>query len=108
MLPQERERLQQILLFRALEFPLKEIKEILYARNFDRNKALEQQIELLQLKKEHLEKLITFARGILMIGGKTMDFSVLTQANTENIDNVCGGTAEFSSDAIGIYCRQNR
>ena len=38
-----------------------------------------------------------------------MDFSVLTQANTENIDNACGdGTAEFASDAIDIYCRQNR
>ena len=32
--------------------------------NFDRNKALEQQIELLTMKKEHLENLISFARGI--------------------------------------------
>lgn len=69
------EILQQILLFRELEFPLKEIKAIISASNYDRDKALEQQIELLQLKKEHLENLITFARGIKMIGGKTMDFS---------------------------------
>ena len=39
------ERLQQILLFKELEFPLKEIKKIIDAPNFDRNKALEQQIE---------------------------------------------------------------
>ena len=44
------ERLQQILLFRELEFPLKQIKEILDSKCFDRNKALEQQIELLTLK----------------------------------------------------------
>ena len=69
------ERLQQILLFRELEFPLKEIKGVLDAPNFDRNKALEQQIELLTLKKEHLENLINFARGIKMLGVKHMDFS---------------------------------
>ncbi|MCD8357251.1 MAG: MerR family transcriptional regulator [Clostridia bacterium] len=69
------EKLQQILLFRELEFPLKKIKEIISASNFDRNKALEQQITMLQLKKEHLENLITFARGIQLIGVKTMDFS---------------------------------
>ena len=70
------ERLQQILLFKELEFSLKEIKEIMDAPNFDREKALEQQIELLTLKKEHLENLIDFARGIKTIGVKKMDFSV--------------------------------
>ena len=34
------DRLQQILLFKELEFPLKEIKGIIDAPNFDRNKAL--------------------------------------------------------------------
>lgn len=69
------ERLQHILLFRELEFPLKEIKAILNSSDFDRNRALEQQIELLMLKKEHIENLITFARGIRGIGVKHMDFS---------------------------------
>lgn len=69
------ERLQQILLFRELEFPLKEIKAIIDSDNFDRNLALEQQIELLTLKKERLENLILFARGIKMLGVKHMDFS---------------------------------
>ncbi len=77
------ERLQQILLFRELEFPLKEIKEILSSPDFDRNKALEQQITLLTMKKEHLENLIDFARGIQLIGVKTMDFSVF---DTNKID----------------------
>ena len=72
------ERLQHIMLFRELEFSLKDIKEIVNGSNFDRNKALEQQIQLLTLKKEHIENLIIFARGIRGIGVKNMkniDFS---------------------------------
>ena len=78
------ERLQQILLFRELEFSLKEIKEIIDAPNFDKEKALEQQIELLLLKKEHIENLIDFARGIKMIGVKKMDFTVF---DTKKMDD---------------------
>jgi len=70
------ERLQQILLFKELEFPLKEIKKIIAAPNFDRNKALEQQIELLTMKKEHLENLIDFARKIKTTGVSKMEFNV--------------------------------
>lgn len=77
------ERLQQILLFRELEFPLKEIGRIIHDKDFDRNKALEQQIELLTLKKEHLEKLITFARGIRMTGGRNMDFTAFDTKKIE-------------------------
>ena len=77
------ERLQQILLFRELEFPLKEIKKILDSDGFDRKKALEQQIELLTLKKEHLENLITFARGIKRTGVKAMDFKVFDKSKLD-------------------------
>ena len=70
------ETLQQILLFRELEFPLKDIRRIIRSPSFNRQKALEQQITLLELKKEHLENLIGLARGIITSGGKTeMDFS---------------------------------
>ena len=93
------ERLQQILLFKELEFPLKEIKGIIEAPNFDRNRALEQQIELLIMKKEHLENLIDFARGIKGIGMKYMDFKVF---DTKKIDEYFkrakeqwGQTAEY-------------
>jgi len=78
------ERLQQILLFRELEFPLKEIKTILDSPDFDRTKALTQQIELLTMKKEHLEKLITFAREIKLKGYKNMDFTVF---DTKKLDD---------------------
>ena len=66
-------RLQMILLFRELEFPLKDIKGILDSPDFDRNKALEQQIELLELKKAHTENLILLARGMKMLGVKYME-----------------------------------
>lgn len=69
------ETLQQILLFRELEFPLKEIKTIIMSSDFDKEKALNQQIELLTLKKEHLENLISFARGLNKKGANKMDFS---------------------------------
>ena len=58
------ERLQYILLFKELQFSLKEIKGILDSPDFDRGRALEQQITLLEMRKEHLENLIDFARGI--------------------------------------------
>ncbi len=77
------EKLQQILLFRELKFPLKEINDIVNSPNFDRSRALDQQIELLTLRKEHLENLIAFARGIKMLGVKRMDFSVF---DTKKID----------------------
>ena len=49
----ELERLQQILLFRELSFPLKDIAHILSSPSFDRSRALEQQITLLTMQKEH-------------------------------------------------------
>ena len=70
------ERLQMILLFRELEFPLKEIQTIIESPCFDRKKALEQQIQLLMLKKEHIENLISLARGIKDTGvNNIMDFT---------------------------------
>ena len=69
------EKLQQILLFRELEFPLKDIREIINSPDFDREKALRQQIELLTLKRDHINNLITLARSIQLTGGKGMDFA---------------------------------
>ena len=68
------ETLQQILLFRELEFPLKDIKEIISSPDFDRSKALGQQIELLELKKEHIENLIDLAKGIKLLGVRYLSF----------------------------------
>ncbi len=77
------ERLQQILLFRELEFPLKEIREILDSPSFDRGKALVQQTKLLTLEKEHIQNLIDLARGIQSIGVKKLTFDAF---DTSKID----------------------
>ena len=78
-------RLQCILFFKELEFPLKDIKEILNSPKFERNKALEQQIKLLTMKKEHLDNLINLARGIQSTGvKKIMDFKAF---DTKKMDD---------------------
>lgn len=82
----ELERLQLILLFKELQFPLKDIKEILDDPNFDRSKALEQQIKLLELRKEHLENLIDLARGIKMIGVRKVSKMSFEAFDTRKID----------------------
>ena len=77
------ERLQHILLFRELEFPLKDIRAILDSPDFQRRRALEQQIALLELKKEHLENLIDLARGLRETGVRGLDFKAF---DTKKID----------------------
>ena len=67
-------RLQTILLFRELEFPLKEIKRMLDAADFDPLAALADQIRLLQLRREHLDRLIDHAQMIQKTGVMNMDF----------------------------------
>ena len=69
------ERLYLILLFRELEFPLKDIQGILDAPDFDRNRILEQQVELLKAKANHLQTLIHLANGIKLIGVKYLEFN---------------------------------
>jgi len=97
------ERLQQILLYRELEFPLKDIREIMNCPDFDRSKALEQQIELLTLKKEHLDHLIKFALGIKMLGVKHMDFSAFDKSKLDEYARQAkeqwGNTSEYKEFA---------
>lgn len=68
------ERLYLILLFRELEFPLKEIQKILDAPDFNRNRILEQQVELLKAKANHLQTLIHLANGIKLMGVRYLEF----------------------------------
>ena len=51
-------RMQQILFYRELDFPLKDICRILSSPNFDAQQALAEQRQLLSLKKQRLERLI--------------------------------------------------
>ena len=80
-------RLQSILLFRELEFPLKDIKSILDNKGFDEKEALKQQIELLNLKREHIDRLIELARKMTEQGVKNMDFSAFDKSKIEEYAN---------------------
>ena len=87
------ERLYLILLFRELEFPLNEIKDILDAPDFDRNRVLEQQVELLKAKVNHLQTCIHLANGIKLIGVKNLKFK---NWDPKKID-------EYSAQAENLY-----
>ena len=87
------ERLYLILLFRELEFPLKDIQGILNAPDFDRNRVLEQQVELLKAKVEHLQTCIHLANGIKLMGVKNLKFK---NWDPKKID-------EYSAQAETLY-----
>lgn len=76
-------RLQSILLFRELQFPLKEIGAILDSPGFDESEALAQQIKLLELQYRHIGELIAFAREIQKKGVNKMDFQVFDKDEIE-------------------------
>ena len=76
-------RLQEILFFRELQFPLKEIKAMLDSSDFDPSEAIAQQIELLELQYKHIVELIAFAREIQNKGVTTMNFDVFDKSEIE-------------------------
>ena len=68
------QRLHSILLLRQLQFSLKEIRTILDSPDFDPVQALEQQITLLEMQRDHLDGLIAHARQIQKTGVIPMRF----------------------------------
>ena len=69
------QRLHTILLFRELEFPLADIARIIDAPGFDPIDALDRQITLLTMRREHIDNLIILAKGMKLKGLNHMDFS---------------------------------
>lgn len=76
-------RLQNILLFRELQFPLKEIRAILDSPRFHPEKALSQQIKLLELQYRHIGELISLARKIQKEGVGVMGFEAFDKTGLE-------------------------
>ncbi|HFI0419360.1 TPA: MerR family transcriptional regulator [Streptococcus suis] len=93
------EKLQEILLFRELEFPLKEIKKIVGNVAYDREAALKDQIQLLKLKKRHLEKVIQHAKTLQQNWEHYMDFNAFAKTDLlafqEEAKERWGKTAAF-------------
>lgn len=77
------ERLSQILLYRELQFPLSTIREMISAPDFDRQRALEMQIAMLEAERERLTQVIAFARNIYQKGAQNMDFSAFDRSKLE-------------------------
>ena len=77
-------KLQSILFFRELEFPLKQIREFLDDPKFDAHAVLDDQIRLLELRAEQLNKLISHARPIQKTGVIPMDFSPFDRSKQES------------------------
>lgn len=80
---QQIKRLSQILFFRELEFPLREIQKILDSPDFDERKALLSHRHLLMLKKERYERLIKSVDQILK-GDSKMDFKAFDKTEYQN------------------------
>lgn len=76
-------RLQNILLFRELEFPLKKIKAILDSPDFDQLEAIAQQIRLLEMQQEHIGKLLDLACDIQRKGVRNMSFKAFDKSDIE-------------------------
>ena len=75
-------RLQEILLYRELDFPLKKIKEIVGQPGYDKVQALRDQIKLLELKRSRLEAVIAHAKALQM-EEEEMSFEAFDQKAVE-------------------------
>lgn len=99
--------LQQILFFKELGFPLKEIRQILKKTDFDRLAALKKQKELFLLKRNRMDKLIQLLerleKGEQCMSFKEFDLSDYINAledfkshQTENVIKHWGSVENFN------------
>ena len=97
----ELDALQQILFYRELGVPLKEIGGILYAPGFDRERALSEHLMALRKKRERVERLIqAVTRTIESIkGGPEM-------SDAEKFEGFKQGLIEENERAYGQEIRQ--
>ncbi|NQG20065.1 MerR family transcriptional regulator [Streptococcus suis] len=75
--------LQEILLFRELDFPLKDIQQLLDVTEVNRQQVLRDHITLLELKRERLDRIINHARLLIEKGGEVMDFHAFDSSQLE-------------------------
>ncbi len=97
-------RMQEILFYRELDFPLKSISYILSSPDYDKSKALEEQKQLLILKKERLERLIC------AIDKAKEGESVMTAFNNSDYENYKSEVKERwgNTDAYREYAERSK
>lgn len=96
-------RLQQIMFFRELEFPLKEISEIMNSPDYDREEALRRHRKVLLMKQARLGELIKLTEKLLN-GDDKMSFKEFDATEIENeqkkyaqeVKERWGGTAAYA------------
>lgn len=78
-------KLQQILFFKELDFPLNEIKDIMTSSAFDKTEALRKHKELLLKKRERIDKLINLVDNTIKGEGEgNMSFKEFDMTEIEN------------------------
>ena len=86
------EKLQQIMFYRELDFSLKEIIEIMNSPDYKKEEALKRQKELLKLKKQRLDNLITLLdanlKGEKSMSFKEFDMAIIDEAKEKYADEV--------------------
>ncbi len=99
------ERMQEILFYRELDFPLKSIAEILASPNYDKQKALAEQKRLLTLKKNRLERLIAALDGaekgeIMMSAFDNSEYKAARQQYEDEVKQCWGNTDAYKENQI--------
>jgi MerR family transcriptional regulator, thiopeptide resistance regulator len=92
-------RLQQILLYRALDMPLERIRRILGRRDFDALRAMETHAEELRKRIRRMERLIGLAESTILHlkGEKAMSVKQMFEPFSE------GQQAEYEKEAMQLY-----
>jgi len=84
------ERLQEIMFFKELEIPLKDIKKIMDSPNYDKEQALLTQKNLLEQKRNRLNGIIELISDV-MKGVNTMSFKAFSNEEIQEIlDHMLG------------------
>ena len=98
-------RLQEILLFRELDIPLKHISGLLEADKVTKQALLSQQLEILRLKREHLDQIIVLTQDLIK-GENTMS---LTTFNQEELTALQAEAKDRwdNTDAYKVFSKKN-
>ena len=99
-------KLQSILLFRELEFPLKEIKNMVNNPDFNSSEAIKDQLGLLKLKRNHIDGLIDLAEKLI----NQEDYMALKKFDRAEIEKYANEVKERwgATDAYGEYTQKSR
>ena len=97
--------MQEILFYRELDFPLKDIAAILSSPEYDKQTALTEQKQLLMLKKERLERLISAldsamkGEDITMTAFDNREYEEKRSQYAKEAKEKWGGTAAYKESA---------